>query len=103
MNINDCLPYVGLLTMDRLFVGSKSEAMYPVLHASDGREFRLHCKGVAKSDVELFSVYSGKTVKVVGIADNLRGHWRIVMEGENPSSIVQVLPSESSQIDSAKG
>ena len=31
--------------MDRLFVGSKSEGLYPVLHAEDGQQYRLHYRG----------------------------------------------------------
>ena len=73
------LSFTGILTMDRLFVGSKSEGIYPVLHANNGQQFRLHYKGdISLYEKTLFR-YNGKNVQVVGNVDNLRGYLRIVL------------------------
>jgi hypothetical protein len=71
--------HIGLLTMDRLFVGSKSEGLYPVLHADDGQHYRLHYKGGISLKETTLAPYVGKTVQVIGSVDNLRGHWRLVL------------------------
>lgn len=65
--------------MDRLFVGSKSEGLYPVLHAVDGQHYRLHYKGDISLNEKTIASYIGKTVQVIGSVDNIRGHWRLVL------------------------
>jgi hypothetical protein len=74
---------IGLLSMDRLFVGSKSEGLYPVLHAEDGRQYRLHYKGDLSLNEKTLSSYDGKSIQVNGHVDNLRGQWRIVLTADN--------------------
>lgn len=85
--------------MERMFKGSKSEGIYPVLHTENGRKFRLHCDGDETMDEKFLAEYAGKTVSVIGSADRLRGHWRIVLEGEKPSSLIEVIPSSASDRD----
>jgi len=79
--MNDKKPshLIGLLSMDRLFIGSKSEGLYPVLHADDGKSYRLHHKGDISLNEKNLSQYDGNTVQVIGNLDNLRGHWRFVL------------------------
>lgn len=79
MNEKKTSSFTGILSMERLFVGSKSEGLYPILHATNGRQFRLHYKGDISLNEKTLSNYNGKTVQVVGNVDNLRGHWRIVI------------------------
>jgi len=80
---------VGLLTIDRMFVGSKSEGLYPVLHAEDGRQYRLHYKGDLSLNEKTLSSFDGKTIQVNGHIDNLRGHWRIVLTADNLPLVIE--------------
>ena len=80
---------IGLLTMDRLFVGSKSEGLYPVLHAEDGRQYRLHYKGDLSLNEKTLSSYVGKTIQVNGHVDNLRGQSRIVLTADNLPLLIE--------------
>jgi len=79
----------GLLSMDRLFVGSKSEGLYPVLHADDGQHYRLHYKGDISLNEKTLAPYKGKTVQVIGSVDNLRGHWRMVLAADTPPLVIE--------------
>ena len=80
----------GLLSMDHLFVGSKSEGLYPVLHADDGQHYRLHYKGDISLNEKTLAPFEGKTVQVIGSVDNLRGHWRMVMGADTLPLIIEV-------------
>jgi hypothetical protein len=94
--MNEKIPsqLTGLLTMDRLFVGSKSEGHYPVLHTDDGKRYRLHNKVDFSLNEKTLSNYDRKRVQVVGTADNDRGHWRFVLV---PGSLPLVLDGASSE------
>lgn len=92
MNEKNPSYFFGRLSFDRLFVGSKSEGLYPVLHANQNLSYRLHSKGVGLGDESPLLPFNGKTVKVFGIPDNTRGHWRIVLEGEDACLIDDGCP-----------
>jgi len=81
--------FTGLLSMDRLFVGSKSEGLYPVLHVDDGQHYRLHYKGDISLNEKTLAPYEGKTVQVIGSVDNLRGHWRMVLAADTPPLLIE--------------
>ena len=83
---------IGLLTMDRMFVGSKSEGLYPVLYADDGQHYRLHYRGDISLNEKTLSSYSGKTIQVIGNVDNLRGHWRLVLTADSLPLVLEVSP-----------
>jgi len=101
MNMPKLSPFVGQLIFDRLFIGSKSEGIYPVLSDDQGRSFRLHIKEASLEGDNSLMCFSGKRVKVLGVADNLRGHWRIVLESlasiyvEQELSVSNALPISS--------
>ena len=80
--------YIGQLTFKRLFTGSKSERLYPVLRTDHSQEFRIHLKGNSFGEEKSLLPFSGKTVKVFGVADSTRGHWRIVLDGEDACLII---------------
>lgn len=92
MNAPELAPFVGQLTFDRLFIGSKSEGIYPVLSDDQGRTFRLHIKGASLEADNSLICFSGKRVRVLGVADNLRGHRRIVLESLASIDILDELP-----------
>ena len=92
---------IGLLTMDRLFVGSKSEGLYPVLHAEDGRQYRLHYKGDLSLNEKTLSSYDRKTIQVNGDVDNLRGHLRIVLTADNLPLVIEESLISSQQSSAA--
>ena len=104
MNEKISLSIIGLLSLDRLFIGSKSEGLYPVLHADDGNQYRLHYKGDISLNEKTLSNYAGKTVQVIGNVDNSRGHWRIVLADDSlplvlgktsiPSFLISEVTSE---------
>lgn len=75
--------FIGRLAFEQLFVGSKSEGLYPVLKSNNGQLFRLHTKGKSIGEEKSLLPFEGKIVKVFGIADNIRGHWRILLSGED--------------------
>lgn len=66
----------GNLSLQLLFIGSKSEGLYPILTCDDSKKIRLFIKDL-KKNIEIIEKYDGKTVRVKGVADNKRGHWRI--------------------------
>lgn len=78
---------IGRISLDLLFKGSKSEAIYPVLHCEDGETYRLHVKGNEAADAPLFEHLNGLKVEVSGEADNLRGHWRMLLEPNLDESV----------------
>ena len=94
--------FSGLITMDRLFIGSKSEGVYPVLHTDSGTTYRLYFRGKAPLDEPTFSSFIGNEVTVTGVADDIRGHWRIVLHGEFPDDAIKVkspVPTQINQVE----
>lgn len=91
---------IGRISLDLLFKGSKSEAIYPVLHCEDGESYRLHVKGNEAADAPLFEHLNGLKVQVSGEADNLRGHWRMLLENLDES--VQAEVNEEDPSDPAE-
>jgi hypothetical protein len=69
----------GVLNREKLFVGSKSEGLYPVLSGSDGMKYRVHVKGDGPKYKSL-EPFEGKQVCMLATQDNLRGHKRLVVE-----------------------
>lgn len=80
--------WVGQLSMALLFQGSKSEGLYPVLDTDDGRRFRVHIKGNLASDAEALSALINQRVCLQGEADDLRGHWRLLLDPELPGEVL---------------
>jgi hypothetical protein len=97
MNEKTPLCLIGHLSMDRLYVGSKSEGLYPVLHSDDGKQYRLHHKGNMSLNEKTLFHYAGKTIQVIGDIDNFRGHWRMVLEA-NCLPLVLGAPSMPSNL-----
>lgn len=97
MNTPELSPFVGQLTFDRLFIGSKSEGVYPVLSDDQGQPFRLHIKGASLEGDSSLMCFSGRRVKVLGVADNLRGHWRIVLESLTSIYVEDELSAPNAQ------
>lgn len=87
---------IGYLSMDLMFVGSKSEGLYPVLHANDGKQYRLHHKGDISLNEKTLANYEGKTVQVIGNVDKLRGHLRLVLAADSLPLKLEVPPNYSS-------
>lgn len=72
----------GTLAKQRLFVGSKSEADYWVLLASDDRWFRI--AGIDSEEVTAwFEEHSGCDVTLIAKLDTFRGHRRLVLGKPN--------------------
>ena len=95
MNENPPSCLAGLLSMERLFIGSKSEGLYPVLYSDDGKQYRLHRKADISLDERTLSNYDGKIVQVIGLADNLRGHWRFVLTAGTLPRVLEAAPIQS--------
>lgn len=72
--------WAGQLSLDLLFEGSKSEAFYPVLHCEDGTNYRVFLKGLSSLNKDILNHFMGQQVLILGDADNLRGHWRLVVD-----------------------
>jgi len=74
--------------MALLFQGSKSEGLYPVLDTDDGRRFRVHIQGNLASDAEALSALINQRVCLHGAADDLRGHWRLLLDPKLPGEVL---------------
>jgi hypothetical protein len=90
----ELLEYIGILRMDLLFSNSKSEGFYPVLHTDDGTKFRLSIKGSSHQDQYSFEKFINKKVRVLGSADEIRGHLRIVIDLNQDPSIATYCDSD---------
>lgn len=90
--------WVGELKKEPMFAGSKSEALYPVLCCSDTHTYRLFIKDLMDEHHDLKDFF-GKRVQVQGVADNLRGHWRI---NTNLSSISLLGLHDSNELSEAQ-
>jgi hypothetical protein len=85
--------WIGQLSLDLLFEGSKSEAFYPVLHCEDGIKYRVYLKGVESLHKGLLSHFMGQRVTLKGRVDNLRGHWRLVVDTSEPDFLSELTTS----------
>jgi len=72
---------IGTLSSQRLFIGSKSEGFYPVLDAEDGTRYRLRLDAGSTESQDPLAPFYGRLVRVHGLADRLRGHWRLTLHG----------------------
>ena len=77
MSSNISKEWLGELNWKLLFPESKSEGVYPVLTTIEGQDFRLRLKDAPPEAVLCLRHLDGLQVKLVGYADDLRGHWRI--------------------------
>ena len=93
MSVPENETWVGHLRLALLFEGSKSEGLYPVLDTADGRSFRVHVNGNLASDSQALVALMNQQVCLHGAADDLRGHWRLILDPAQPG---EVLPTENS-------
>jgi hypothetical protein len=96
--------WVGHLSMVRMFEGSMSEGLYPVLDTEDGRRFRVHVKGSQLPDADVLSALMNQRVCLHGAADDLRGHWRLLLDPSFPGEVIEgaSVPSTAQDSLSAK-
>lgn len=83
--------YNGIVTKDLLFIGTKSEGYYPVLNTEDGIKYRLHYKGDRTFNEITLDRFIGSRVRINGVSDKKRGHWRIVISSDEVEAVVQVI------------
>ena len=93
--------WVGQLSMALMFEGSKSEGLYPVLDTEDGRRFRVHVKGSQQPDADVLSALMNQRVCLHGTADDLRGHWRLLLDPSLPGEVIEVARVPSTELDSS--
>ena len=67
----------GILELEKLFIGSKSENFYPVLIINSDNKYRLNFKKLIETKEFSYKNYIGNRVKIFGKSDILRGHSRI--------------------------
>jgi hypothetical protein len=94
MDIQAISPWIGKLSLDLLFKDSKSEGFYPVLHCEDGINYRVHLKGIDSLQGGLLNHFMGQRVSLMGRVDNLRGHWRLVVDSNDPNFLVEFTPDQ---------
>jgi hypothetical protein len=70
----------GVLELEKLFIGSKSENFYPVLIMNNNNKFRLNFKNLIETQEFSYKNYIGNRVKIFGKSDILRGHSRITVD-----------------------
>jgi len=93
MSVPENATWVGQLSMALLFEGSKSEGLYPVLDTEDGRRLRVHVKGSQLPDEHVLSALMNQRVCLHGAADDLRGHWRLILDPASPGEITPIEAS----------
>jgi hypothetical protein len=81
--------WAGKLSLDLLFEGSKSEAFYPVLHCENGTNYRVYLKGLSSLNKDILNHFMGQQVLILGDADNLRGHWRLIVDTTEPDFLTE--------------
>ena len=88
-------PWIGKLSLDLLFKDSKSEGFYPVLHCEDGINYRVYLKGIDSLPKDLLNHFMGQRVSLMGRADNLRGHWRLVVDSNDANYLVELTSNQA--------
>lgn len=89
-------PMLGVLSLQKLFKGSKSEGLYPVFETQDGTCYRIRLIGPAEVDTDPMAPFYGQNVRISGQTDRLRGHWRLTLHsGEQGVSGIEVIPVDS--------
>ena len=102
MSVPENATWVGQLSMALLFEGSKSEGLYPVLDTEDGRRFRVHVKGSQLPDADVLSALMNQRVCLHGAADDLRGHWRLLLDPSFPGEVIEGASVPSTARDSSR-
>jgi hypothetical protein len=77
----------GILSIELLFRGSKSEDQYPLLTCADGSRYRIHLRGNPAMDARLLAHLEGQFVRLWGKVDEIKGHKRIVIDPNLEASI----------------
>jgi hypothetical protein len=77
----------GLVRLETLFKGSKSEGLFPVLITEDGEHFRIHIKGNQSKDSAPLANLDGQKVCLAGYVDDIKGHIRIVIDADLSLSV----------------
>ncbi len=77
----------GLVRLETLFKGSKSEGLFPVLITEDGEQFRIHIRGNQIRDSVSLANLDGQNVCLVGYVDDIKGHIRIVIDSDLSQSV----------------
>jgi len=95
MDSQEKTPWVGKLSLDLLFKDSKSEGFYPVLHCEDGISYRVYLKGIDSLHKDLLSHFMDQPVSLLGRTDNLRGHWRLVVDSNDPNYLVELASDQA--------
>jgi hypothetical protein len=100
MDSHEKTPWVGKLSLDLLFKDSKSEGFYPVLHCEDGIRYRVYLKGIDSLHKDLLNHFMDQRISLLGHADNLRGHWRLVVDSNDPGYLVEIASEQSETLPS---
>ena len=82
--------FSGILVMEVLFRGSKSEGVYPVLRTSGGLRYRIQCFGGFTDAAEALREFEGQEVELSGTIYNKRGSLSIIIdlsESAHPSDV----------------
>ena len=86
---------MGVLSLQRLFIGSKSEGLYPVFDQDDGTRYRIRLIRDLPSEQDPLVPFYGQRVKVLATTDRQRGHWRMTLHAnEEGVSGLEMLPVE---------
>jgi len=98
--VNSATSLSGKLISETLFVGSKSEGVYPVLSLEQGGKYRVHIRGqISQLDIESLSSFIGKTVTLTGKFVEKNGH-RVVVLNSNELPDVHLLENLNDQVSS---
>jgi hypothetical protein len=79
--------------MALLFEGSKSEGRYPVLACADGKRYRVHVRRSPMRQLpKQLEPLLDQQVVLTGRTDDLRGHWRLLLEPDFSAHVVVPPP-----------
>jgi hypothetical protein len=81
--VSDFIEQAGVLSLKRLYVGSKSEGFYAVFDSEDGNQFRVRVQGRLLTDsVDPLIPYYGRRVRIIGEVDRRMGHKRLTLQSD---------------------
>ncbi len=78
---SDSFEQTGFLSLQRLYVGSKSEGIYAVFDSEDGNRFRVRVQSALPSEpTDPLTPFYGRRVRIIGEVDRRMGHKRLTLQ-----------------------
>ncbi len=92
----DPFDQTGALSLQRLFVGSKSEGVYAVFDSDDGKRYRVRVEGREATDPsDPLSAFYNQRVRITAEVDRRMGHRRLTLHSDaHGIQGIEIVPIE---------